>query len=301
MELSDVRAKLEAIVGPGAVRRDEPLSLHTSFEVGGPADLFVEPSSEAEFLAVLDAAEGVPAFILGKGSDLLVSDAGVRGCVVSTERLSDLVIDGTRIHASSGLSLKALAEAAADASLTGLEFASGIPGSVGGAIFMNAGAYDGCMADVTESVRVRMPDGSLANLAASELDFGYRRSRVRTEGLTVLDATFALEPGERSAIRAKMDDLWERRVSKQPLEFPSAGSTFKRPPGHFAGKLISDAGLKGRRIGGAQVSEKHAGFIINTGGATAADVSALIDLVIAEVEDAFGVTLEPEVRRIGEF
>ena len=291
--------RLRAIVGERNVLVAEPMSRHTTFEVGGPADLFVTPEDPDEVRDVLCAVReaGAPLFVLGRGSDLLVSDAGFRGVVVSlTEGLVGVSVDGTQMTCQAGVDLREASEMACELGLTGLEFACGIPGSVGGACFMNAGAYGGCVADVLSCLRVLTPAGDVRDLGADELDMGYRRSRVATEGLVVLSATFALARGDGGKIRATMDDLMERRRSKQPLELPSAGSTFKRPEGHFAGKLISDAGLRGWRSGGAAVSEKHAGFVVNLGGATAADVHAVIEHVQAEVERQFGVRLEPEVR-----
>ena len=293
-----------AIVGREAVIEDEPLSRHTTFEIGGPASLYVSPESTEQLVEVVTACRrlGVPYLVLGCGSDLLVSDSGFGGVVVGlTEALNDVTVDGTRMTCQAGVALKDAAEMASTLSLTGLEFACGIPGSVGGAVYMNAGAYDGETAQVLESVRVLTPEGQVAELGVDELEMGYRASRVRREGLVVLDATFSLKEGDAAEIRALMDDLTERRESKQPLELPSAGSTFKRPPGHFAGKLISDAGLQGLTVGGAQVSTKHAGFVVNLGGATAADVRELVRQVQAAVKEQFGVELEPELLFVGDF
>ena len=238
--------------------------------------------------------------MLGRGSDLLVSDEGYRGVIVAVgEGLMGVSVDGTEMTCQAGVDLREASEMACELGLSGLEFACGIPGSVGGACFMNAGAYDGCVADVLKCVRVLMPDGSQDTIDAADLDLGYRRSRVASDGLVVLSATFDLEKGDPEKIRAKMDDFTQRREEKQPLEMASAGSTFKRPEGHFAGKLIMDAGLMGYRVGGAEVSTKHAGFVVNTGGATAADVHAVIEHVQDEVERQFGVRLEPEVRFLG--
>jgi UDP-N-acetylmuramate dehydrogenase len=208
-------------------------------------------------------------------------------------------VNDNEISCQAGVPLREASEMACELGLTGLEFACGIPGSVGGACFMNAGAYDGCMADVLSSVSCLMPDGSVRDIAVGDLALGYRKSRIRDEGLVVLSATMSLRPGKRGEIRAKMEDLTERREAKQPLDLPSAGSTFKRPEGHFAGKLITDAGLKGYRFGGAAVSTKHAGFVVNVDNATAADVRAVIAHVQDEVERQFGVRLEPEVRFLG--
>lgn len=277
---------------------DEPMSAHTTFGVGGPADVFVVPSSAEELASVVGACRrlGVPYFVLGKGSDLLVADEGYRGVMVSLDALVNIDVVGTALVCEAGASLHDVAEAACEHGLAGFEFASGIPGSIGGACFMNAGAYDGCMADVLASVDVLMPDDSVMTIPVEDLALGYRTSRIRTDGLVVLRARIELERGDKDAIRAKMDDLTRRREEKQPLEYGSAGSTFKRPEGYFAGKLIMDAGLKGYRVGNACVSTKHAGFVVNLGGATAADVHAVIEHVQDEVKRQFGVCLEPEVR-----
>ena len=289
--------RLRAIVGEENVLVDEPMSEHTTFAVGGPADLYVIPESFDELRDVISACDeaGVARFVLGRGSDLLVSDEGYRGVIVAVgEGLMGVSVDGTEMTCQAGVDLREASEMACELGLSGLEFACGIPGSVGGACFMNAGAYGGCVADVLKCVRVLMPDGSQETIGVDDLDLGYRRSRVATDGLVVLSATFDLEK-----IRATMDDLMRQREEKQPLEMASAGSTFKRPEGHFAGKLITDAGLQGYRVGGAEVSRKHAGFVVNTGGATAADVHAVIEHVQDEVERQFGVHLEPEVRFLG--
>lgn len=280
---------------------DEPMSKHTTFGVGGAADVFAVPSGTDDFVTCVLACRklGVPYFVLGKGSDLLVADEGYRGVMISTEELCGIEAEGTELVCEAGASLKDVADKACDLGLTGFEFASGIPGSIGGACFMNAGAYDGCMADVLRSVDVLAGDGTIVTIPVEELELGYRASRVRTQGLVVLRARIGLTPGNKDAIQAKMDDLNQRRRDKQPLEYGSAGSTFKRPEGYFAGKLIMDSGLKGYTVGGACVSQKHAGFVINMGGATAADVRAVISHVQDEVERQFGVRLEPEVRFLG--
>ena len=304
MQEPGLRGDLEQLVGAAHVRVDEPMSAHTTFAVGGPADLYVEPQTTAELIHVIHACReaDAPYFLLGLGSDLLVGDGGFRGVMVACpEGLSRIEVSGTRLTCQPGAALADVSRLAAEHGLTGLEFACGIPGSVGGAVFMNAGAYDGCVADVLASVTVLGQDGEVFDLPACDLELGYRTSRVRTQGLVVLSATFALRQGDEPEILAKMADLTERRESKQPLELPSAGSTFKRPEGHFAGKLITDAGLKGYQVGGAAVSTKHAGFVVNLGGATAADVRAVIAHVQAEVLRQFGVELEPEVRFVGEF
>lgn len=297
--LQDLTWRLRSIVGDDNVALDEPMSKHTSFRIGGPADLFVTPDDIDELRDVIAAcrAAGVPHFVLGCGSDLLVADEGYRGVIVScTKGLVNVAIDGETMACQAGVPLREASEMACELGLSGLEFACGIPGSVGGACFMNAGAYGGCVADVLESVRCLMPDGTQQSIPVEELALGYRASRVRDEGLVVLSATFRLHESDQDDIRARMDDFTQRRRKKQPLELPSAGSTFKRPEGHFAGKLISDAGLKGYAHGGASVSTKHAGFVVNNGGATAADVHAVIRHVQDEVERQFGVRLEPELR-----
>ena len=301
--LNTLAWRLRSIAGEDDVLENEPMSEHTTFEIGGPADLFVIPDDPEEVGEIVSVCQesGAPYFVLGRGSDLLVSDEGYRGVIIAiADGLFNVSVSGEEMTCQAGVSLKEASEMACELGLSGLEFACGIPGSVGGACFMNAGAYGGCMADVLESVRALMPDGSVESIPVDELDLGYRKSRVRDEGLVVLSATFGLREADVDGIRATMDDLTQRREEKQPLEYPSAGSTFKRPEGHFAGKLISDAGLKGYRVGGAAVSEKHAGFVVNLGGATASDVRAVIAHVQDEVERQFGVRLEPEVRFLGE-
>lgn len=296
--------RLAQVVGEENVLANEPMSEHTTFEIGGPADLFVIPETleQAEQVIAACRAASEPFFVLGRGSDLLVSDEGYRGTIIAmADALDDVEVDGTHMTCQAGVTLADAAEMACTLGLTDLEFACGIPGTVGGAVYMNAGAYDGEIKDILASVRALDPSGDVIDIDVADMEMGYRTSRVRTEGLVVLSATFSLEEGDDVQIRATMDDLTERRESKQPLDMPSAGSTFKRPEGYFAGKLITDAGLKGCRIGGAQVSEKHAGFVVNAGEATAEDVRGLIRHVQSEVERQFGVELEPEVRFLGEF
>lgn len=293
--------RLRHIVGQDGVRTGEPMSEHTTFKVGGPADAFVMPRTAEEMAAVLDACKEAETdyFLLGAGSDLLVADAGYRGVIVSTERLRGMSREGNDLTFGAGVTLKEATAKACELGLSGFEFACGIPGSIGGACFMNAGAYGGQMADILKSVRVIMPDETLQSIDVADLDLGYRRSRIRTEGLVVLAATVHLTPADPVQIQATMDDLNARREAKQPLEYGSAGSTFKRPEGYFVGKLVTDAGLKGYRVGNACVSTKHGGFVINLGGATAADVHAVIEHVQDEIERQFGVRLEPEVRFLG--
>ena len=295
--------RLRSIVGEENVLVDEPMSEHTTFEVGGPADLFVTPEDIDEVREVVSAVResGENYFLLGRGSDLLVSDAGYRGVIIALECLMGVSVEGDEMCCQAGVDLREASEMACELGLSGLEFACGIPGSVGGACYMNAGAYDGCMADVLKEVRVLTPAGDVCDLGVDELDLGYRHSRIADEGLVVLSATFALSRADGEKIRQKMDDLLTPTAARRssPLDLPSAGSTFKRPEGHFAGALIQEAGCQGLRVGGAQVSEKHAGFVVNAGDATAADVHAVIEHVQAEVERQFGVRLQPEVRFLG--
>lgn len=299
---SPLEWRLRAIVGEENLLVNEPMSEHTTFEIGGPADFYVIPEDFDEVRDVIAACKdaGVDYFVLGCGSDLLVSDEGYRGVIVAVaDGLVGVSVEDDEICCQAGVGLREASEMACELGLSGLEFACGIPGSVGGACFMNAGAYGGCMADALKEVRVLLPDGSVDDVPVDELELGYRKSRIADEGWVVLSATFGLNPGDPEKIRATMDDLTHQREEKQPLELPSAGSTFKRPEGHFAGKLITDAGLKGYQSGGAAVSKKHAGFVVNVGGATAADVHAVIEYVQDEVERQFSVRLEPEVRFLG--
>lgn len=282
---------------------NEPMSRHTSFRIGGPADLLVSPKTERAICSVMRAAKkaGLPVTVLGNGSNVLVKDEGIRGVVVciGTE-YGNVSVEGTRLEAQTGALLSVLSSEAYRAGLTGLEFAGGIPGSLGGALFMNAGAYDGQMADVVVSSRYYDAKiDAVGTLTAEEHAFAYRSSVFKSHPEWIaLSAVLQLKEGDPTAIRAKMDDFAQRRREKQPLNYPSAGSTFKRPKGYFAGKLIQDAGLMGYTIGGAQVSEKHAGFVINRGNATCEDVLHLIEHVQKEVRRQFGVELEPEVRML---
>lgn len=285
------------------VRREEPMSRHTTFRVGGPAEYFVTPKEEelASVLA-LCGKEGVPLQIIGNGSNLLVGDKGIRGVVLEIgSQLSEVQVEGKLLCAQAGVSLAKAAQDAARASLSGLEFASGIPGTVGGAVVMNAGAYGGEMKDVLQWAMVLCGDGTLRQLSNEELDLSYRHSVVPELNGIVVKAAFELEPAEEPLIRTRMELLKNQRAQKQPLEYASAGSTFKRPEGYFAGKLIMDAGLRGYQVGGAQVSEKHCGFVINRGDATAADILAVIRHVQKTVKEKFGVDLETEVKMIGRF
>jgi UDP-N-acetylmuramate dehydrogenase len=298
-----VAADLERLVGPANVRPNEPMKVHTSFRVGGPADYMVFPQSEEQVEAVLRfcRAHEIPVFVIGRGSNLLVRDGGLRGVVVKLAgNLAQWEIQGRHVRAQAGIALRRLALHAAEAGLTGLEFASGIPGSLGGAVVMNAGAYGGEMKDVLVSVTVLDQNLERREMSPDELQLSYRHSILQAEKMLVLSARLRLARGEPGAIMRQIGDLWQRRASKQPLEYPSAGSVFKRPPGRYVGPLIQELGLQGVRIGGAEVSRKHAGFIVNRGGATARDVLNLIDFVRARVRDHFGVELEPEVRIVGE-
>ena len=296
--------KLQKLMGEAKVLVNEPMASHTTFRIGGPADYFVMPETVEELREVLTLCkeENVPYFILGNGSNLLVGDKGFRGVVIQLYKNFDgLEIEGTKVTAKSGAMLIRVAKEAGKAGLTGLEFASGIPGTIGGAMVMNAGAYGGEMKDVVRAVTVLTKDGEIKTLTGEEMNFRYRGSVVEDEGHIVLEAVMELTEGNLDEIQARMDELSVQRRTKQPIEYPSAGSTFKRPEGYFAGKLIQDADLRGYQVGGAQVSEKHCGFVINAGGATAADVMQLMKDVSEKVNEQFGVTLEPEVKRIGEF
>ena len=282
---------------------EEPMAKHTSFRIGGPADVLAQPADEAELAALLKRAgeHAVPVTLVGNGSNLLVRDKGIRGLVIKLSNIfSSITVDGNVLTFGSGISLAMASKKAASLSLSGMEFAVGIPGTIGGAVYMNAGAYDGEMAKVVTCVRVMDMQGKISELQASELDFAYRHTALQNSGWIVISVTVALQPGEAESIAAKMADFSQRRISKQPLELPSAGSMFKRPPGYFAGTLIEQTGLKGYTVGGAQVSTKHAGFVVNVGGATAQDVLQLISDVQSKVFAAHGVRLEPEVLVLGE-
>ena len=293
-----------AILGGENVQCEELMSKHTTFRVGGPADYFVTPESETQIQETIKylKREHIPYYILGKGSNLLVGDKGYRGVILQIYRKMDKAhTEGTKIYAQAGISLAKLAAAALHDGLTGLEFASGIPGTLGGAVMMNAGAYGGEMKQVLVSVRSMTSEGIIREYSAEELELEYRTSIFAKNGEIILSAVLQLAQGDSAQIQAYMDELKTRRLEKQPLEYPSAGSTFKRPEGYFAGKLIEDAGLRGYSVGGAQVSEKHCGFVINRHAASAADIVSLMELVADKVECQSGVRLEPEVRRIGEF
>ena len=296
--------KLLSILKEEQVKKDEPMKSHTTFRVGGPADYLVTPQTAEEVAKVIEACtqEKAPYYIVGNGSNLLVSDKGYEGVIIQIyKQMNQVKVEGAQIHAQAGALLSMIAKRALGAELTGFEFAAGIPGTLGGACVMNAGAYGGEMKDVLKSVTVLTDKGEVKTLAKEELELGYRTSVIAKKGYIVLEAVLELQKGEKEKIQAVMDDLKERRVTKQPLEYPSAGSTFKRPEGYFAGKLIQDAGLRGFQVGGAQVSEKHCGFVINKDQATASDVMNLMNQVSDKVYEEFGVRLQPEVKRLGEF
>ena len=307
--------------------REEPLSRHTSFRVGGPAEIFVKPQTTDELIEIWNSTGWnlLPVEIIGDGTNVLVSDAGLRGIVICTNKMNGIdLLEGGRIRARAGARLSKVAEVACRAGLAGFEFASGIPGTVGGAVYMNAGAYDHDIGEFCESVTMldvgtacgrpglaqcypaggqrpplQNPHAGIIVKPGTEMEFGYRKSCVQQGNMIVLEAIFQLQPGSPAEIRAKMNELNSRRRASQPLDMPSAGSTFKRPPGHFAGKLIEDSGLKGFTIGGAQVSRKHAGFIVNTGSATAQDIYDLIQAVREKVHENFNIWLEPEIKLLG--
>ena len=295
--------KLNNVIAKDSILTDETMSRHTTFRVGGPADFFVTPKAKEEVRDVIRICKeaGMPYYIIGNGSNLLVSDAGYRGVIVQIyKEMNEVKVEGDLVKAQAGALLSGIAAKALGAELSGFEFASGIPGTIGGACVMNAGAYGGEMKDVLESVTVLTGEGKIIELGRNELELGYRTSVIAKKGYIVLGAVLKLERGDGEKIKTYMDELKEKRVTKQPLEYPSAGSTFKRPEGYFAGKLIEDAGLRGFQVGGAQVSEKHCGFVINRDHATAADIMELMRQVQIRVKENSGVDLEPEVKRLGD-
>ena len=314
--MSDFYEKLCLAAGKSPVKREEPMSRHTTFRVGGPARYFVSPAGEKELAAVLALCreEGMPFYILGNGSNLLVSDGGYDGVMISMEEgFSGLELElvpyldldtedvfaAAHYHVGAGVLLSRIAKAALEDGMTGLEFAAGIPGTLGGAVVMNAGAYGGEIKDVLVSVRVMDCEGRIFDLEAGKLELGYRRSIIPEKQYIVLSAVLSLQQGEEDAIRGRMEELAAKRREKQPLEYPSAGSTFKRPAGYFAGKLIEDAGFRGYRHGGAAVSAKHCGFVINEEQATAEDILSLCRIVQKKVRETAGVELELEIKLVG--
>lgn len=296
--------RVTEIIDKERVLTNEPMSKHTTFRIGGPADYFVCPENieEVQKVVCLCNEMDMPFYLLGNGSNLLVGDKGYRGVIIRLYKQMDKIeVSGTKIKAQAGALLVKVANEACKNGLTGLEFAGGIPGTLGGAVMMNAGAYGGEMKDVLEEVTVLTKEGEILTLNKEELELGYRTSIIGRKGYIALEVILRLKEKNADEIRAYMNELREKRVTKQPLEYASAGSTFKRPEGHFAGQLIEQAGLRGFQVGDAQVSEKHCGFVINRGQATAKDVMDLMREVSAKVEEKFGVTLEPEVKRLGEF
>lgn len=293
---------IRAIVGDENVVIDEPMSKHTSFKVGGPAEILVYPTDYEMIRQIIHLCKEsqINYFILGNGSNLLVRDGGIKGVVIKFSKLNSVKVEENKIIAQSGAKLNEVSAVALNSNLTGFEFASGIPGSIGGATTMNAGAYDGEMSKVVHSALVIDNNMEFRTLSKEELEFSYRMSAIIKHGYTVLEVTLQLINGDGAKIKARIDELTQKRCDKQPLEYASAGSTFKRPEGYFAGKLIQDAGLKGMHIGDAEVSEKHSGFIINKGSASATDVLNLISLVQSKVYEQFNVELHTEVRIIGE-
>lgn len=295
--------ELQNVMGGSGIFMEEPMKKHTTFRVGGPADVLVQPD-ETALAAILALCRQyhVPYSFIGNGSNLLVGDKGIRGVVIEmTDPMGNIEVDGTKITAQAGAMLSKIANTAASNGLGGMEFAAGIPGSVGGAVVMNAGAYGGEMKDIIEKVYVLDENGAQLELDRDALDLGYRHSCIPKKKYIVTKVVLELVPRDEAEIRSEMKELNEKRAEKQPLQYPSAGSTFKRPEGYFAGKLIMDAGLRGYQVGGAQVSEKHCGFVINKGDATAADICQLMRDVSDKVQAQFGVVLEPEVKMIGEF
>ncbi|WP_017550420.1 UDP-N-acetylmuramate dehydrogenase [Heyndrickxia coagulans] len=293
---------LRSLIYPRQILEDEPLSKYTFTKTGGKADILIFPETYEEVQKTVRFASlnGVPYTILGNGSNLIIKDGGIRGIVLILTRLAKISHTGNDITAQCGAAIIDVSRYALKQKLTGLEFACGIPGSVGGALYMNAGAYGGEVKDVLKSALVLTKTGEMKRLEKSDLSFQYRKSSIAENGEIALEGTFSLEPGDAQEIKAKMDELTDLRESKQPLEYPSCGSVFKRPPGYFAGKLIQDSGLQGKRIGGVEVSTKHAGFMVNVGGGTATDYMNLIQFVQKTVKEKFGVDLETEVKIIGE-
>lgn len=293
---------VESVLQSNDIFLNEPMKKHTSFKVGGPCDLMATPESYDQMIKLIEICKenNIPYYILGNGTNLIVRDGGIRGFVIKTSKLNNIEINGESVIAESGASLSLVSRKSADSGLTGLEFASGIPGSIGGAIAMNAGAYDGEISKIVESVLLIDDNGNTIELSKDEMDFGYRQSIILKKGYTVLRVKFNLHTGDKEKIFNRINELTKRRKEKQPLEYPSAGSTFKRPEGYYASKLIQDSDLKGTSVGDAEVSIKHSGFIINKGNATATDILELIKLVQKTVDEKFGVELQPEVRIIGE-
>lgn len=298
----DIYKELVTLCGEKNVLRDEPLKDHTLVRIGGRADFLVMPETYEAVAEVIRLKEKhqLPFTLLGNGSNVIVRDGGIRGIVLQFKHLTDIRVEGHQLIAQGGANIKDASRLAYEHNLAGLEFACGIPGSIGGAMVMNAGAYGGEVKDVIDHVKIVTQQGELRTLKKDELALGYRTSIISQNKDIVLEAVFTLEVGDQAAIKEKMDDFTFQRESKQPLEYPSVGSVFKRPPGYFAGKLIQDSGLQGKGVGGAEVSTKHAGFIINKSNATAADYIATIEMVRQKVKETFGVELELEAKIVGE-
>ncbi|WP_251860804.1 UDP-N-acetylmuramate dehydrogenase [Clostridium sp. Marseille-Q2269] len=301
-QYKNFNSQFKDIVGDNNILIDEPMKNHTSFKVGGPADILITPTTldAVKESIILCKDNNIPYYIIGNGSNLLVRDGGIRGVVIKFSKLDYIKVEGDKVIAQSGAPLTNVCNEALKSKLAGLEFACGIPGSIGGAVTMNAGAYNGEISQVIESAKVIDKAGKVFLLDKEQLDLGYRMSAIQKYHYIVLEVTLGLHNGEYDTIKNRIMDLNRRRTEKQPLEYPSAGSTFKRPEGHFAAKLIEDTGLKGSSVGGAQVSEKHSGFIINKGNATAVDILNLIEFVQNKVKEKFQVELHTEVRIIGE-
>lgn len=304
MKVKEFYNQLIHIIDETKVKLDESMANHTTFRIGGNADIFVTPTNIEEIKEIIALCQEheMPFYIVGNGSNLLVGDKGYRGLIIQIySEMNQIIVEDDYIKAEAGALLSKIASKALANSLTGFEFASGIPGTLGGAVFMNAGAYGGEMKDILYSVTALTPDGTIMVIPKEELELGYRTSVVSKRKYIVLSAMIKLQQGEKQKISDRMEELKEQRTTKQPLEFPSAGSTFKRPMGHFTGKLIQEAGLCGFQVGGAAISEKHCGFVINKDHATAKDVVALMQQVSEKIEEQFGVILEPEIKKLGEF
>ncbi len=294
---------ISQIPGSGAISMDEPMSERTSFKVGGPADIFIRPAEIGSIAQMLSVCRenSIPVMVMGNGTNLIVRDKGIRGAVIQlTDNVNAYEVNGEEISAEAGILISRLSRIALEHSLTGLEFAEGIPGTLGGAVVMNAGAYDGDMSMAVKETEYLSPELKVRILGNEQHCFGKRSSIIQSEGGTVLKTVIRLKKGDKKAIKAKMDDFNAKRREKQPLELPSAGSIFKRPDGYFAGKLVQDCGLRGYRVGGAEVSNLHCGFIVNTANAAASDVIALIKNIQQQVYDKYGVMLQTEVKIIGE-
>lgn len=302
MEIIDIKNALSELIQPDTIKINEPLKNYTYTKTGGNADLYISPRNYQDVQTIIKYAKPnhIPVTFLGNGSNIIIRDGGIRGIVLSLLRLTDIQVEYDQIIAGSGAAIIEVSKTAREHHLTGLEFACGIPGSVGGAVFMNAGAYGGEIKDCIDHAKVIDQDGNMLILSNEELELDYRTSKIQESGYVVLEATFNLTRGDINVIQAVMADLTAKREEKQPLEYPSCGSVFRRPPGHFAGQLIQEAGLQGYRIGGVEVSKKHAGFIVNVDNGTASDYEAMIAHVKQEVLKHSGVELMPEVRVIGE-